>query len=641
MVLSLRKSVDWFALVIIIGLGLTLSLLPLLIGGIFEANDLVSFHLKTALHFTQQFWAGELYPRWLIDMNGGLGSPIFFFQGPVSYYITSFFSLIFKDSKGWLPLVFSSSLALIISGFTTFLWLKETTNRAVAIFGAIIYMILPYHLAVDMYWRFSLTELWSFAWLPLLLYLTIKIIQGERFSLISYSICYAALILTQLSAGLIFGLVPIGYILILTNKNGRPAVLKLLLGTLWGIGLSAIYWYPAYQMQNNIALSTDKIFFYTNNFLFKVPNEILDPQLWKYLEVITILTAVVAGCAWAIARYNYMAEYVLESYYWFVLVIISTVMCTPLGQPIWLILPPLHSISLPWIFNIILVISTTALISLAAYTTGNPMSILINNPIKIAILSLGSVLLAFLIVLPIYSYNLPIPKANNTVLLIAIILLIAVAISYMKIVIDFSHHRTLIIGILLIISLSISSAIVISQRISNKPRNITQELNVSIDPARYRLRWVPPKLFNVGYLKSYTKNPNKAKFLAGEGSIKIQNWKPNNMTFEITAKKDSVIKVNQYYYPGWTASLIGKDTKILPTKPSENDGLIQFNIPGGNSVVSLNREVTPIERMGQIITLLSILGLGGWLFFFLSRKPKTPKLVPVPQDSTEDQTEFK
>ena len=640
MLLSQKKSTaNWITLVTIIGIGLFVSFLPLLIGGVFDANDLVSFHLKNAARFTEQFFSGDLYPRWLIDMNGGLGSPLFFFHAPLSYYVTSFFSLVFRDAKGWLPLVFSSSTALILSGFTAFLWLKEITNRSVALFGTIIYMILPYHLAIDLYWRFSITEMWVFVWLPLLLYFTAKIVQNERFSIVGYSFSLAALIFTQLSAALIFIIIPIGYGIALANRSWRSLIIRLLAATGLGICISSVYWYPADTMQNNIALKIDKIFFYYNNFLFKVPNEILDPTLWKYVEVISILTAVVAGCAWGIARYNLIQEYVMESYYWLGVTIVAVVMCTPLSQPIWFLLPPVQSVHLPWLFNILLVVSTTALISLAIYTIGNPISILIDKPIKIIVFVLAIVFLAGLEILPIYANNNPIAKiSSNTVLIIVLSLLVAVGVSLIRAVIDFSHHRTLVVGVLLLVSLQLTTVVVIPEKLSQKPRNVTQELSVSIDSPRYRLRWVPAKLFNIGYLKSYVKNPNRAKFIAGEGTVKTTTWKPRNIILAVDAKKDSIIKVNQYYYPGWSASITGdKEVKMLLTKQSENDGLIQFNVPTGKAEVKLNLEASFAEKIGQIVTLVSSLGVIAWSAFSYYTKPYA-SAAPI-SDSNQEKSE--
>jgi len=44
-------------------------------------------HINYARHFTDQFWSGELYPRWLIGMNHGLGSASFFVFPPLPFYV--------------------------------------------------------------------------------------------------------------------------------------------------------------------------------------------------------------------------------------------------------------------------------------------------------------------------------------------------------------------------------------------------------------------------------------------------------------------------------------------------------------------------------------------------------------------------
>ena len=36
------------------------------------------FHAMWYTNFSAQLLAGDLYPRWLINLNGGLGSPVFF-----------------------------------------------------------------------------------------------------------------------------------------------------------------------------------------------------------------------------------------------------------------------------------------------------------------------------------------------------------------------------------------------------------------------------------------------------------------------------------------------------------------------------------------------------------------------------------
>ena len=88
------KHINLLHIFIIVIVGLILTL-PALFYGIFDAPDLIPYHLKWSKHFAEQFWQGDLYPRWLMDMNAGLGSPTFFFYPPIPYYFNS----LFKNNK--------------------------------------------------------------------------------------------------------------------------------------------------------------------------------------------------------------------------------------------------------------------------------------------------------------------------------------------------------------------------------------------------------------------------------------------------------------------------------------------------------------------------------------------------------------
>jgi hypothetical protein len=74
---------------IIIGVaGFILTLPVLFFGAPFQGDDAIT-HAGWYIHFSEQFWSGDNYPRWLIGMNGGLGSPVFFYYPPVPYFLTS------------------------------------------------------------------------------------------------------------------------------------------------------------------------------------------------------------------------------------------------------------------------------------------------------------------------------------------------------------------------------------------------------------------------------------------------------------------------------------------------------------------------------------------------------------------------
>lgn len=197
MLLNKTQRINIIAILVIFSVGLIL-ILPTIAYGVFDAHDTL-VHLNWANYFSQQLWAGELYPRWLPEMNSGLGSPTFFFYPPIPYYFTSlFYPFRFGNPSIWSPLVLSSTLALILSGFTAYLWLKNITNQKAALIGSIIYMILPYHWAIDFYWRFAFSEYWAFVWIPLVLYYTKKIVCRHKFAVLGLAISYALLSMTHL-----------------------------------------------------------------------------------------------------------------------------------------------------------------------------------------------------------------------------------------------------------------------------------------------------------------------------------------------------------------------------------------------------------------------------------------------------------
>ena len=183
MPVSQERSQYKFHLALIAGAGLLFAI-PAFVNGYLAGHDFF-FHVMFSHHFTEQLWQGELYPRWMQQMNAGFGSPIFFFYAPLPYYITSLLSLLLPgDLTGASALIFSATLALIASGITAYFWLREFTSSKFAVILAIVYMALPYHLAVDFYIRFAFAELWTFVWMPLILLLSLKINDGKLSSIL-------------------------------------------------------------------------------------------------------------------------------------------------------------------------------------------------------------------------------------------------------------------------------------------------------------------------------------------------------------------------------------------------------------------------------------------------------------------------
>jgi uncharacterized membrane protein len=213
--------------------------------------------------FARQFLAGELYPRWLADLNNGLGSPAFFYYAPVPFYATLLFTPFFASGDyGLHHLGASAVLACLASGLTAYLWLKRVATETPAALAAILYLSMPYHVGIDLYTRFAFGELWAFVWMPLALYF-VHLMRDEgrqRLALAGLALSYAALVMTHLPTTLIFSLVPPAYALFTTGRERKMrAVIFTGGGMLLGIGLASIYLIPAMTTQESLPAPSSSV----------------------------------------------------------------------------------------------------------------------------------------------------------------------------------------------------------------------------------------------------------------------------------------------------------------------------------------------------------------------------------------------
>lgn len=163
----MRVTREWLWVLSVLTGACALLLLPFWLRGGSQGHDLFH-HLLSGHFFAVQLWQGELYPRWLMEMNGAFGSPVFFFYPSLPYYVSALFAGPTPLAhEAMTPLLWSSSVALWLSGLFAYLWLRPFAGHGRALAASLLYMALPYHLAIDIYARFALAESWAFVWAPL------------------------------------------------------------------------------------------------------------------------------------------------------------------------------------------------------------------------------------------------------------------------------------------------------------------------------------------------------------------------------------------------------------------------------------------------------------------------------------------
>ena len=510
-------------------------------------------HLIFSHHFSSQLLQGELYPRWLSDMNGGFGSPTFFFYPPVPYYATTLFAWVPEQGAlGCSPLSFSICLALILSGLTAYRWIREWSGRWVALLLALLYMVLPYHFLIDLYVRFSFAEFWSFVWMPLVLYYHRRIGMGELGAIPGLALSLALLIGTHLPTFLIVMPVLIGASLLPSTRIPiTSGYARHLLGMVLGIALAAIYWLPAMTTQDYVSMPSMYVGFmhYSNAFLSGWPSPEHGWTFRRYLMVITVGTCLLGGLAWLWSRRLQPPAMRLLSGYWLLVALGSLAMTLPVSKPLWDLLPMLQKVQFPWRFNTVL---TLAVITLLAQASSAIRQRLPGDDYRLAIWSL------------------------------------------------------LLVG-LLATQLLVGAESLFFDRLT--AAEIQKAKSTSRSPLEYRPRWVPLEQFDKASLLRLGAATPQVRSDEPALRWKLNEWAPRQIRLDIQAAVASTLTLHQYYYTGWTAHSTGQD-QPLPLQPS-SDGLLQIELPAGEYRLTVTLTPLPAEQAGRWISALALLGCLG------------------------------
>ena len=113
----------------------------------------------------------------------------------------------------------------------------------------------------------------------------------------------------------------------------------------------------------------------------------------------------------------------------------------------------------------------------------------------------------------------------------------------------------------------------------------------------------PGDVFNTAWLpKIPKKTKNKIQIISGAGSVNLIKIRSTRYLFYSFLKKDSRIRVNTAYFPGWGIWVDGQVGSI------QNDhGLIAVSLPAGKHLVSLSFGSTILQKLSYLYFLSSIL----------------------------------
>ena len=549
------------------------AMIPLFHRGYFSMHD--DQQVVRLYELDRALAAGQFPVHWVADLGFGFGYPLFIFYPPLVYYLGEIYHLLlgtsFIDST---KLVFMS--AFIAAAIAMYIWTKEHFGKAGAIIASAFYTYAPYH-AVDAYVRGALAELAAFVWIPLIFWATDRLIlQGKKQHWIHLGIFLSLSMITHnliLLPFIPFWLLYVGFLLMRTQH--KPfAIRYTLLSALLAAGLSAFFWIPAlverkYTLVDSILLAD--LASYKLHFVY--PAQLWN-SLWGYggssaglldglsfkigkLHVaLTLLAPILCLIAYRQKPSSQALQPALYTSFLFLLFLLATFMTIGSSQPIWDIIKPLQYLQFPWRFLLLSAVFSSVL-------SGAVVSLILKHL-----------------------------RTHLTQVVLSVAVL----------------------GLLIYPNLKLFRP---QTYLDVKDGNILNNEFMQWTVSKTSFEFVPREVKTVAQWNDVEKQDvtqvaieknqlptTPFTILSGSGEIKIESNVPGILALQTKSEKDLEIRLNIFDFPGWKVAIDGQ--RVMPS--SENDlKLLSIRVPEGEHAVSVVFHETSIRKVGNFITLTTIL----------------------------------
>ncbi len=536
----------------LIGLLLTISLLwPLFRPGFFTHHDDVQ---TIRLYEMNKCIADRQIPcRWVPDLGGLYGYPLFNYYAPLPYYVGEISYLISGN------LIFSAKTMFAISFLGSYIFMFLLAQRLWGKKGgsiaAIFYAFAPYH-AVDFYVRGAMGEMWALMFFPLIFYATIRLFEKVNvYNMLFMALSVGGLITSHnLSAMLFMPLFLIFAFIIFLKNRKQKFLLFGLFAVILGLGMAAFYFIPALAEKNLAHLETtiEGYFSYTEH--FKGLKKLFIERYWGYGASVREVPGVMEDnmlsyqIGW-IHVMGWLLAIVSLRFFWkkdktkallilfsSVVILGSVFMINPRSEFVWLHISSLKYLQFPWRF-LLIIIFFISLIS------GSIFSAIKNQ------------------------------KVSLRIWLALIVLVVAMNFSY------FRPEKFLDVNDQQLLS----------------GQNWDKQIKRSIFDYLPIYAKQPPAELATSRYEILTGDVNISNFMEGT------NW----IYFKANVKSHTIIRLSQYYFPEWKIFIDGKETKI--DYKSSGLGLMTIIIGEGQHEVNARLYDTQIRTGSNFVTLWTMI----------------------------------
>ena len=547
----------------------TLAAVPLL-----TINGMVStrgggdspFLLIRTYEMIQALRAGQFPARWMDGAAYGLGYPFFSFYAALPYYLAASLHL------GGLGILCSIKLTQLM-GFVAAAagmyalarrWLGSSPAAALT---AVAYTFAPFHL-VNVYVRGdSLSEFYAFICYPLILLSLHRLFERPSAGRVAaLALSYAALIVTHNISAMIFSPFVLLYALLLvfdrslSKKQKRRAAALILPALALGFLLSSWYWLPALGELDAVQLGeaqTGGYFHYSTHFR---SDDLVQPAVFFNYDPDAAPTPFATGLVQAalallgagaliwrgLRRRKIGAPGLLA----LLMLLVSTLMITPLSRPLWDHLPLLPLTQFPWRFLSVQAFAASIVIGRLAITLPRP---------KLAAGLIGVILLLTAL-LGLRPEPLHITEADITLERLALY------------------------------------------------EYFTANIGTTIQ-AEYLPRGVAPRPYTSEAMLSASVSPLPLTLEGELGETNLLEQSPQRERWQIdVASERARLAFHKLYFPGWQAQVDGRPVE-LETLPGL--GYIGLRLESGSHEIILRFGDSPLRQKANLLTAAGVLLLLG------------------------------
>ncbi len=528
-------------------LAIVLACLPLMIHGPQTGHSLY-VNLPWSHHFAQAVLEGVYYPRWLMEMNQGAGSPAFFYYAPVPFYFSTLPAALLPQLSEAVHLGIGQFLIVLASACSFFLFSRRYAAQGIACFAGIAYALAPYHFGMDLLTRQSYGEAAAFTWVPLV-FLAVEKLADEGRGLVLLAVSYALLVMTHLPAALLCS--PFFLLhCILRCSFERDWILALRFGAGIGTGLllACCYLVPALATQGYTYTEHLWINYFDIDRWFFFDDVVApEPEVEDRVFELALASAIVFAISWPVAWFCAPRRHRPLILGLLILYLGAWFMMTPLSLWLWQLIPVLQKAQFPWRIMVVLEFALVTTLALALAFTWRPM-----RPRWLAVA--GAAAVAFSGWSAYVSYE------------------------------DYQQHLELI-G---------DEANVRSLQGQARGGNDAREyLPLTVKSSRRRFL-------------DHMSTLDRLVYDRGQGHIEIVKWENRSIVLDMRMRSATPVAVKQLVYPGWEVTINNAPVQFEPTR---RYGLIRFDAPPGVYQVEMTLHTLPEERLGWVLSGVGVLTL--------------------------------